>query len=196
MDNIKGEQVYAVITNDLQFAAANKSEERRKQVRIFLPKQIDFLTKVRRLKIPVIHLQLVNSNDDPRGQGKPDEHKFTRGSKGVQILEEVSMSSDLIIEKPKDSGFFETKLDETLKKMGTTTIIITGMQTQICVQTTAADAYFRGYKVLVPSDCVVSTRPEDTKRSLEWMADYCAKVLPSNEIINLIKQNKKIYANV
>lgn len=44
------------------------------------------------------------------------------------------------------------------------------MQTQICVQTTAADAFFRGYNIWVPADCVVSARAEDKNRALEWLA--------------------------
>lgn len=188
LQDLSKKPCYAVVTNDLQFAAANKSDERKLQVKDFLPKQVAFLKQARELGIPIIHMQLVNEDTDPRAQGKSDEQRFTRGSKGVQILDEVKKDKDIIIEKPKDSGFFETKLDETLKKMRVNTIIITGMQTQICVQTTAADAHFRGYEVLVPSDCVVSTRPEDTKRSLEWMADYCAVVLPSSEIIDHIKK--------
>ncbi len=182
---------YAIITNDLQFAAANKHKERKNSVEAFLPIQKNILEKMRELEIPVIHLQLVVSESDPRSQNIPDEQKFTKGSKGVQILGEVLEDSDLIIEKPKDSGFFETTLDETLKKYDVDTVIITGMQTQICVQTTAADAYFRGYKVIVPSDAVVSTRPEDTQKALDWMAGYCAKVLPSIDIIEMIQNEFK-----
>ncbi len=178
---------YAVITNELQFAAANKHEERKKAVSKFLPKQIGFLEKMRELNVPIIHLQLVVSEDDPRSQGIPDEQKFTEGSKGVQILKDVLERTDIIVQKPKDSGFFNTKLDDVLKELKVTDVIITGMQTQICVQTTAADAYFRGYAVLVPSDGVVSTREKDTKRSLEWMGSYCAKIKTLDEIVEHVK---------
>lgn len=178
---------FAIITNDLQFAAANKHEERKKAVQSFLPTQIFILKQMRKLGIPVIHLQLIVSESDLRSQEVPDELKFTRGSKGAQILKEVYETSDLTVKKPKDSGFYETQLDSVLKGLGVDYIIITGMQTQICVQTTAADAYFRGYKVYVPSDAVISTRAEDTKRALEWMAGYCATVKTSEKIVNLVK---------
>ncbi len=180
---------YAIITSDLQFAAANKHEERKKQVSTFLPHQIDILKKLRELNIPVIHMQLVNADDDPRAKDQPDELRFTRGSKGVQILKEVLEPTDIVLEKPKDSGFFETRLDDTLKTLGIDTVILTGMQTQVCINTTAADAHFRDYKVLIPSDCVVSTRPEDTINALKWLADYCATVAPSEEVINIVKNN-------
>lgn len=179
---------YAILTNDLQFAAANKHEERKQAVAKFLPKQAEFLKRMRDLGVQVIHLQLIVSEDDPRSQGTPDEQKFTKGSKGAQLLNVILDKTDIIVEKPKDSGFFNTSLDDTLKRLKIDEVIITGMQTQICVQTTAADAHFRGYKVLVPSDGVVSTRPEDTKRALEWLAGYCAKVMTWDEIYTHVKK--------
>ena len=182
---------FAVVTNDLQFAAANKHPERKKAVSKFLPKQTVFLKRMRSLHVPIIHLQLVVSEEDPRSKGIKDEEKFTLGSKGVRVLAEVLEEGDVVIQKPKDSGFFETTLDKTLKAKGVTDIIITGMQTQICVQTTAADGYFRGYTIWVPSDGVVSTREEDTKRALEWLQGYCATVKSLDEISEHVKENNE-----
>src|SRR5262249_25955439 len=84
---------------------------------------------------------------------------------------------DHIIEKNKDSGFYETDLDQKLKELDVETVIITGMQTQICVQTTAADAFFRGYQVIVPPDGVVSAQDEDKTRALDWLGSYCATIM-------------------
>jgi nicotinamidase-related amidase len=182
---------YAILTNDLQYAAANKSEERKVAVEAFLPKQLLILKEMRELNVPVIHLRLINEENDPRALAQPEDLRFTRTSRGSQILNEVLEEGDLIVEKLKDSGFFETTLDQKLKELEVDTIIITGMQTQICVQTTAADGYFRGYKILIPSDCVTSTRADDTKRSLEWMADYCATVVTSEEVIETVKNDTK-----
>src|SRR3990167_6550846 len=125
---------FAILTNDLQFAAANKHEERKEQVAKFLPKQSEFLKKMREIGTQVFHLQLIVSEDDPRSQGIPNEQKFTKGSKGAQLLDEVLDKKDIVVEKPKDSGFFNTTLDDELKKLEITDVIITGMQTQICVQ--------------------------------------------------------------
>lgn len=178
---------FAVLTNDLQYAAIDKHEDRRKAVDKFLPMQIKFLKKVREFSIPVIHLQLVKPDTEENWHDK----QFKRNEPGVRILDEVLEDSDLIVEKSKDSGFFETELDDVLKKLNVETIIITGMQTQICVQTTAADGYFRGYKVLVPSDVVVSTKEMDTDRALKWLEKYCARVLDSSEILEYIKANRE-----
>ena len=171
-----------VLTSDLQYAAANKHEARRQAVGRFLPRLTRFLNSVRAKAVPVIHLQLVIPPGDRRSATLPDELRFQQGTAGVRMLEEVVQPSDVIIEKPKDSGFFQTNLDETLRLMEAETLILTGMQAQICIQTTAADAFFRGYNVIVPSDGVVSTLEESMQRALDWMADYCATVMTCDEI--------------
>jgi nicotinamidase-related amidase len=172
----------AILTSDLQYAAANKHEARRAAVGRFLPGLVRFLQFARQHKVPVIHLQLVAPPGDPRGASLPDELRFERGSRGVRMLEEVLAPSDVVIEKPKDSGFFQTNLDSVLKEMEIETTILTGMQAQICIQTTAADAFFRGYNVVVPSDGVVSTVEEDMKRALDWMGSYCAAIMTTAQV--------------
>ena len=178
---------YAILTNDLQYAAMNKHEERMQAVKSFLPGQIDLLKKMRDLGIPIIHLQLVKKEEEKNWH----DRLFIRGSEGGKIIKEVLEPEDIIVEKYKDSGFFETELEQKLKELGITSVIITGMQTQICVQTTAADAYFRGYEVFVPSDVVVSTQKLDTERALIWLEKYCAKVMTSEELITFIKLEKE-----
>ncbi|MGQ0515015.1 isochorismatase family cysteine hydrolase, partial [Bacillus sp. D-CC] len=143
-------------------------------VEAFTPKMVSFLDTMRENDVSIIHLQLINLEDDPKAERYGDFLPVTKGSKGAEILPEFLHEKDIIMEKNKDSGFFETNLDETLKKLGVDTIIITGMQTQICVQTTAADGFFRGYNVIVPEDAVVSAKAEDKERALKWLGSYCA----------------------
>ncbi len=180
--------IYAIITSDLQYAAANKNLERQQVVKPFIPKLALFLREMRELSIPVIHLQLVHKPDDPRSARQPDELKFTPDSHGVQLLPDILESSDIVIEKPKDSGFFETNLNEILQEKRIDSIILTGMQTQICIQTTAADGYFRGYHAIVPADGVLSHNLEDTRRALEWMGSYCATLTTMQEVSEYIKK--------
>jgi nicotinamidase-related amidase len=90
--------------------------------------------------------------------------------------------------KSRDRGLFETGLDEKLQELGVKTVMVTGLQTQICVQTTAADAFFRGYKVWIPEECVFSIKEEDKVRSLEWMKGYCAVVCPAAEILQRLRE--------
>jgi nicotinamidase-related amidase len=180
----------AVLTNDLQYDLVNKNEERRAAVAEFAPKMGAFLDAVRALGVPVVHLQLINKEDDPRAERYDGWLPVTKGSEGARIMGEFLDERDVIVEKNKDSGFYETELDERLQELGVDTIAITGMQTQICVQTTAADGFFRGYNVIVPSDAVVSAHPQDKERALEWLSSYCATILSSDELVAAIGRDE------
>lgn len=175
--------MYAIITNDLQHAAAFKSEERTTSYKRIEKNLVNLFSFARENSIPIIHLLLTLPDDDIRSQGKPSNLSFISGSIGHSILPNVYNEKDIIVNKPKDSGFYNTDLDEKLRDLNVEVVIVVGMQTQICIQTTSADAYFRGYKVIVPKDCVCSTRMEDTERSLKWLEDYCASVDSMENII-------------
>lgn len=177
----------AVLTNDLQYELVEKNEERLTAVNNAKESFSAFLDEVRKSGGKVIHLQLINDPNDPNAERYDGHLPVTKGSDGAKIIQDFVGEGDMTVEKSKDSGFYETDLDRVLKKFDIDTVVITGMQTQICVQTTAADAFFRGYNVWVPEDCVVSARQEDKDRALEWLNGYCATVSTSSEIASLLK---------
>jgi nicotinamidase-related amidase len=178
----------AVLTNDLQYDLVEKNPERVTAVSAAIPTFVSFLDSIRAAGHQIIHLQLVNNPDDLNAERYEDGFlPVQKGTHGADVMSEFLAPDDMIMEKSKDSGFYETDLHERLQDLGVETVLVTGMQTQICVQTTAADAFFRGYSVWVPSDCVVSARPEDRDRALQWLEGYCATVATSAEIVELIE---------
>ncbi|MFG2873464.1 isochorismatase family cysteine hydrolase [Streptomyces sp. NPDC048337] len=177
----------AVLTNDLQYELVNKNPERLHAVTESIPVFTGFLAGIRDRGHHVVHLQIVNLPDDPNAERWADGYlPVEKGTAGAEIMSEFLDDSDIVLEKHKDSGFYETDLHERLQALGVDTVIITGMQTQICVQTTAADAFFRGYNVWVPSDCVVSAHEADRTRALEWLDGYCATVSDSATILQTL----------
>ncbi|HEY4024043.1 MAG TPA: isochorismatase family cysteine hydrolase [Pseudonocardiaceae bacterium] len=182
----------AVLTNDLQYDLVNKNQERIDAVEEATPSFSGFLREMRKRGHHVLHLQLINRPDDPVAERYDGRLPAQKGTKGADILPVFLEDEDILVEKNKDSGFYETDLHEQLQKLGVDTVIVTGMQGQICVQTTAADAFFRGYNVWVPSDCVVSARDHDRIRALDWLDGYCASVRPSTEIIELLDKDGEL----
>lgn len=177
----------AVLTNDLQYELVNKSPERQRAVAESTPRFTGFLKQIRDRGHHVVHLQIVNLPDDPNAERWDGGYlPVQKGTPGAEILSEFLGDQDIVVEKNKDSGFYETELHDRLQSLGVTTVIITGMQTQICVQTTAVDAFFRGYNVWVPSDCVVSAHDSDRQRALEWLDSYCAMVCDSEDILRIL----------
>ncbi|GLW89867.1 isochorismatase family cysteine hydrolase [Actinokineospora globicatena] len=180
----------AVLTNDLQYDLVHKNPQRSAVVAEATPVFVKFLEEIRQRGHIVVHLQLISLADDATAERKPDGTLYVAsGSAGAEILEEFLDPGDIVLEKNKDSGFYETDLHDRLQQAGVDTVVITGMQTQICVQTTAADAFFRGYNVWVPADCVVSTNPADRDRALEWLGGYCATVVDAAELIDVLDAN-------
>ncbi len=93
-----------------------------------------------------------------------------KGTEGAKILEELKPEgTDIIVRKKTFSGFYNTNLDEILKKLEVEKIIVTGDVTNICILYTVADAVMRGYKVDVVKDAVAGINARDHKFALEQM---------------------------
>lgn len=181
----------AVLTNDLQYEFTHKISKDPQELSRLLQQFNTFLDGIRAAGQLVVHLQLIHDPNDPQVQSRYRGRAIPAiaGTPGNRLIEDVVHPSDLVVVKGRDSGFYETKLDDTLREHGVKTVVVTGLQTHVCVQTTAADAFFRGYKIWVPSDGVFSPKPEDTQRALEWLASYCAVIAPSSEILERLKDH-------
>lgn len=105
------------------------------------------------------------------------------GTPGAEIIAELYPLKGPTIKKRKHSAFFETVLDETLKSHNISTLYLAGLQTHICIMTTAADASFRGYQAIAIRECVVSTRDENNQFALDWIEKYVGAVKSLNEIL-------------
>jgi len=63
-------------------------------------------------------------------------------------------------------------------------LILTGVVTDICIQHTAADAFFRGYKIIVPEDCVEAINEQNQKASLDFLKRvYGCKITRVDEMM-------------
>jgi ureidoacrylate peracid hydrolase len=74
-------------------------------------------------------------------------------------------SGDIVIYKNRFSGFFETELDDVLRRRGTKYLIVTGCTTSVCVESTVRDAMFRDYSCVLLEDCMGEPIGNDLPRS-------------------------------
>jgi nicotinamidase-related amidase len=92
------------------------------------------------------------------------------GSPGHQIIPELApIEGDLTVRKYRSSGFWGTNLDMLLRSNGIRTLVMTGCTTEGCVESTARDALFNDYYVVVADDCVASDDREQHEASLLLM---------------------------
>jgi len=73
--------------------------------------------------------------------------------------------NNIVLYKTRFSGFYQTDLDVTLKKLGIKYLIVTGVTTSICVESTVRDAMFRDYLCVLLKDCMSEPIGHDLPRS-------------------------------
>jgi ureidoacrylate peracid hydrolase len=84
----------------------------------------------------------------------------------TDILSELTPEpDDIVVEKHRYSGFFETTLDATLKGLGIKQLIFTGVTCSVCVESTLRDAFYRDYQCLLLADCTAEPIGSEFGRS-------------------------------
>ena len=133
--------------------------------------------------LPVIHTReghLPDLSDAPpaklrRGPdiGRPGRFGriLIRGEYGHDIIDELTPRPDeQVVDKPGKGAFYATDLADILDKMQVTSLVVTGVTTEVCVHTTVREANDRGFECLVLADCVGSYFPSFHQAGLEMIA--------------------------
>jgi biuret amidohydrolase len=76
---------------------------------------------------------------------------------------------EVVIAKPGKGAFYATDLQERLERRGITHLLITGVTTEVCVQTTMREANDRGYECLLVEDATESYFPQFKQATLEMV---------------------------
>jgi len=105
------------------------------------------------------------------GDPGPKGRILIRGEYGHDIVDELApLAGELVIDKPGKGAFYATELGPILAEQGISSLVVTGVTTEVCVHTTVREANDRGYECLVLSDCVGSYFPEFQRIGLEMIA--------------------------
>ncbi|MDG4767837.1 cysteine hydrolase [Solwaraspora sp. WMMD406] len=105
------------------------------------------------------------------GDPGPYGRILIRGEYGHDIIDELAPApGEPVIDKPGKGAFYATDLDGLLAERLITSLIVTGVTTEVCVHTTVREANDRGYECLVLADCVGSYFPRFHEVGLEMIA--------------------------
>jgi biuret amidohydrolase len=134
------------------------------------------LCAARDLGILVIHTReghLPDLSDAPRakvergapslriGDPGPMGRILIRGEPGHDIIPELyPLPGEVVVDKPGKGAFYATSLGETLQKHGIANLLVCGVTTEVCVNTTVREANDRGYRCVVLADGCASYFPE------------------------------------
>jgi len=169
-------------------------------IRDIIPNIRNFLGKARENNIPIIYIQQTTLPDGKSDSsawlrlktrdGKTPEYTL-KGTWGEEIIEEIKPErSDVIVKKFRPDAFVNTPLDHILRCSGIESVIIIGVTTEGCLESTVRGASYHDYYVIVAEDCVASTDKTMHLNSLHFMkARYT--VVDSKYIVQIWEGGKQ-----
>lgn len=100
--------------------------------------------------LPVIFTQNINTSQNSQMMSKWWKDLITRGSRYSAISKDIEKEKGIVISKSQYDAFYETKLEDILKEKQVKQLVITGVMTHLCCETTTRSAFVRGYEVFFP----------------------------------------------
>lgn len=176
------------------------------RLQAIVPNLKRLLDVFRSMQLPVIHTLECHQpdlSDCPpsklhRGKGSlkigdvgPMGRILILGESGNAIIPDLApLPGEIVITKPGKGAFYNTPLQSILQERGITHLLITGVTTEVCVQTTMREANDRGYECLMVEDCTESYFSEFKRSTLEMVRAQGGIVgwtAPSNAVINTLE---------
>lgn len=104
------------------------------------------------------------------GTNGPMGRVLVRGAEGHDIIAELSpIHGEPVVDKPGKGAFYATDLHLILQNRGIKTLLVCGVTTEVCVNTTVREANDRGYECAILSDGTASYFPEFHRAALEMI---------------------------
>lgn len=88
----------------------------------------------------------------------------------------------MVVEKSTYSAFRKTGLEEKLVEMGVDEVIVTGVMTNLCCETTAREAFIRGFRVFFSTDATATSDVDLHEATLKNMAYGFAYLIDSHNL--------------
>lgn len=166
-----------------------------------LPNLKALLGSARAAGVHVVHVRNAYSTPDGRYLSEPFLDVATRRLAGraltsVPLCEVGSWGADHadgfapaagepVVTKHRYSGFHQTDLELLLRVRGVTTVIPCGVATNVCVESTARDAFMRDFHVIFPSDASATYFPAAHEATLATIGVHFGEVVTTGEVIDL-----------
>jgi nicotinamidase-related amidase len=156
------------VINDLDFP---DNEE-------LVAQSVELAKRIRALKLRCRQagIPAIYANDN-RGKWRSDAQKVIaevqrEGAPGREFARMLAPEpDDYIVLKPKHSIFLASPLDLILEHLEAHTLVLAGVTTNSCVLISAGEAFARGYRVVVPRDCVAALKSRDQGPALQLMEE-------------------------
>ncbi len=151
-----------------------------------LPNVSKLIGAFRKRRLPVIYTAHVHKSNQMDGGilGWWWEGMVLEGTKDAQIHPRLApLPEEKVIFKHRYSAFYNTDLEIVLRCLGVTDLIVTGVMTNLCCESTARDAYFRDYRVFFVMDATGTVDEELHLATLKNLAFGFAYITDTEQIL-------------
>jgi len=155
-----------------------------------VPNLMRLLEEGRRVGLTIIYIKTIHSEwtDTPswiyRTSQKSGLNTCREGTWGAELYEGISpLPNERVVIKHRYSAFINTDLNTVLKARGIQSILVCGVATNVCVETTARDGYMYDYYVTMIDDCSAAYEAKLHMGTLENIRRHFGLVASSNQII-------------
>jgi nicotinamidase-related amidase len=151
--------------------------------------------------LPVIFLRVGSFLPDARDQhakrrlswlrrpGDAEPYRCPVGSPGFELCEELApLPTELVLDKNSSGAFNSSPLDHYLHNLGVQNLVVTGVSTNHCVDSTARDAADRGYNVILVDDACNDNDPQAHRATMASFARHFGPVRSTDEVSALLER--------
>lgn len=120
-----------------------------------------------------------------RGPRKAGGEICATGSWGAELYRVEPAAGERVVVKHRYSGFYMTELEMVLRVLGRQSVLVTGVATNVCVESTARDAFMRDFNVVLVEDCAGAATKEEHEAACANIRGYFGRVLDSERLVAL-----------
>jgi nicotinamidase-related amidase len=156
-----------------------------KKCREIIPNVKKLIETARRISVPVIYVSCNHSLKSKAPEFTKWGPHAIKGTKGAEVIDELKPKrGDYIVNKESYSGFYNTNLETILRSLNVDTLVLTGIHTHVCILATGLDAFYRGFNVIFPEDCIITGHSENHRTRLRFFRTHLGRVTNLRELIN------------
>jgi ureidoacrylate peracid hydrolase len=153
-----------------------------------IPNLQRLLTAARAAKAPVIFIQTIHEDatDSEAWIGRlagTSAQICRKNTWGAEFTDVAPLPSEPVVIKHRYSAFINTRLDSVLRTLKIENLIMTGVSTNVCVESTARHGYMLDYHIVFLSDCTAAYSQEEHDMALYNMRTHFGIVATADDVI-------------
>jgi len=153
-----------------------------------VPRLVAFVASLRAARLPILYTQTCHDawTDSLAWRERQDGSAGAlcrTGSWGAEFFGVRPRDDERVVIKHRYDAFYGTDLDLILRARGLHTLLVTGVATNVCVETTAREAFVRGYRLVMIADCLAGSSIGEHEASLGTMERLFGVIVVSSDAV-------------